>query len=85
MDYTYIKDDQTVKLNDVMKAELVGSIPKKYDQFDDAREDQRRDTLKLRDEIYGRKYETTEKGKEWKSHVELTDTVCSESDKPSFL
>lgn len=73
MDYTYIKDDQTVKLNDVMKAELVGSIPKKYDQFDDAREDQRRDTLKLRDEIYGRKYDTTEAGKEWKSHVELTD------------
>ena len=73
MDYTYIKDDQTVKLNDKFKAELVGSIPKKYDQWDDAREDQRRDTKKLREEIYGRKYETTEKGKEWKSHVELTD------------
>ena len=26
-----------------------------------------------RDEIYGRKYKTTEKGKEWKSHVELPD------------
>ena len=73
MDYTYIKDDQTVKLNDEFKAELVGSIPKKYDQWDDAREDQRRDTKKLRDEIYGRKYDTTEAGKEWKSHVELTD------------
>lgn len=73
MDYTYIKDDQTVKLNDEFKAELVGSIPKKYDQWDDAREDQRKDTVKLRDEIYGRKYDTTEAGKEWKTHVELTD------------
>ena len=55
------------------KSELIGAIPKKYDQFDDAREEQRNDTKELRDEIYGRKYKTSEKGKEWKSHVKLTD------------
>ena len=73
MDYTYIKEDQTIKLSEEFKDELIGSIPKKYDQFDDARQEQRDDTEELREAIYGRKYKTSEKGKDWKSHVELPD------------
>ena len=73
MDYTYIKDDQTVKLSEEIGNELIGKVPKIYDKFDDARENQRRDTIALREQIYAKTNKSTEKTKEWKSHVQLAD------------